>query len=563
MSSQQWKSEPVPPPIQNRAVSRKAPLAHERKSKQGRRPQSYRVPPWLIAAAGSMTFACLALVVLVRIDDPIQRPPRDRRAAAPAKRRVQTSMPQPKPQEEIREPPQHAAERGEGENPGKNARVPKLDDAEPEEQEGKVNEDVSPPKDENPPPEADGEPALADSASPPLLPVDKSTTDYRTWTDATGVYTFVAMFLRVEDDKVILKGRDDIAKAVPRDRLSKADLDYVATQLATFHSPEEAVKWRSLPKWFPDKDLRDRLVIVPDFSKPGEHFVGTMLETNDKSIRFRIEGELFVGDGGRAYLDADLREERTIASRDVTLLTTENNKKHLIYSTTDNRLVEVKNGRQLSEEALAYCYPVPEGRFILGDGRLAALLGALGGAKASDEDAGLIGGFFNAVAGAAVGLKVEAYERQIFYAEFMTRTMEGIDLKWKRDDIQVGDYGVDVGVTVTNTRHHPANLYVRGGYFRNGLPFPCELRESSKCYTTFSPITLGPKETKRIALAFPKLKLPDGDATIADIKAWHATHEELVDDRLLYGLIEAENIREIGEEWSELKAELDRWKKHR
>lgn len=62
----------------------------------------------------------------------------------------------------------------------------------------------------------------------------------RTWTDSTGAFQVDAEFLGVEDGKVKLKKTDGRVVAVPLDRLSKEDQDFVAAKTGATEKPAAA-----------------------------------------------------------------------------------------------------------------------------------------------------------------------------------------------------------------------------------------------------------------------------------------------------------------------------------
>lgn len=54
--------------------------------------------------------------------------------------------------------------------------------------------------------------------------------DFRTWTDASGDFSFEGKFLRLRGAEVLLEAADGKTRLVPLSRLSEADRDWVKSQ---------------------------------------------------------------------------------------------------------------------------------------------------------------------------------------------------------------------------------------------------------------------------------------------------------------------------------------------
>ncbi len=70
-------------------------------------------------------------------------------------------------------------------------------------------------------------PPIGDEGQPLPLPKLVNSLDARTWTDTSGRFEQVAVFLRVDAEDVVLKKPDGSILRVPLDKLSTADRDYV------------------------------------------------------------------------------------------------------------------------------------------------------------------------------------------------------------------------------------------------------------------------------------------------------------------------------------------------
>jgi SLA1 homology domain 1, SHD1/PEGA domain len=106
----------------------------------------------------------------------------------------------------------------------------------------------------------------ADTESKEALPT-------RTWNDATGAFSVEAQFAGVEDGKVKLKRADGKTVAVPLDRLSKEDQDFVAQQ--TGAAPEGAKPGKAQELSHDDGKMAGKMSMAG-----GGH-----------AVRFQVEGD--------------------------------------------------------------------------------------------------------------------------------------------------------------------------------------------------------------------------------------------------------------------------------
>ena len=236
----------------------------------------------------------------------------------------------------------------------------------------------------------------------------------------------------------------------------------------------------------------------------------------------------------------------------------------------ENRLVEVTNGRKLTESAIAHLFPKPNPEGFQDHPALVAAIGAWIGAKKGGEDSGIVVSLLNAASGASVAISVKRYARERARSRFHTQTLEGIKLDWDKDRIQFlkgqdeavraaqGGNGFSVPATllpasVKNNRHHPAIFFIYSGYFTRGLPFRSDLKfVEAQQHWQAKRLVLGPGETREVRMAFPMH--PAG--TERDIEVRLLTVRQFADEMFLHDLIKASEPIEVANAWKDIKEAL-------